>query len=93
MYDKYNVNSSTTTYDSESNSTTVNADPDTMNGSSVKAAIALKKTAIAAAKTMSPHAYGDVYANKDFSKIVVYVYYKDGDNKLISKSTTTYTRK
>lgn len=43
--------------------------------------------------TMYPHAYGDVYANKDFSKIVVYVYYKDGDNKLISKSTTSYTKK
>ena len=64
-----------------------------MSGSGVKTAIALSKLSILALKATYSNSYGDVYANKNFSKIVVYVYTKDSDNKLVGKSVTTYTKK
>lgn len=93
LYDTYNVTSTTITYDSEGQGTSESGDPDTMNKAAVKAKIAASKLAIETSKIVYSKTYGDVYANKDYSKIVVYIYYKNSDDKLVSKSITTYTKK
>ena len=93
LYDTYNVTSTTITYDSEGQGTSDSSDPDTMNKAAVKAAIAASKLTIEASKIVYSKTYGDVYANKDYSKIVVYIYYRNSDDKLVSKSITTYTKK
>ena len=93
MYSTYDVSSTTITYNSEGTGTSTSSDPDTMSGAAVKSAIAASKLAIETSKIVYPKTYGDVYANKDYSKIVVYVYYRKSDDTLTSKSITTYTKK
>ena len=88
----YNVNSTTSTWDSDGNKSSEKTS-DTMDGAAVKIAIALSKAGIEIAKKTYSNTYGNVYANKSFTKIVVSVYTKDSNNKAVAESVTTYTKK
>ena len=88
----YNVNSTVSSWDSEGNKSTSKAS-DTLSGDAVKTAVAASKVLIAAKKLVYSNSYGNVYANKSFSKIVVYEYIKDSNNKIFGETVTTYTKK
>lgn len=89
----YSVKNVTTTYESDGTSKKSESDVTTLSGSQVKVSVAADKASVEVIKLLFPNSYGEVCANKNYSKIVTYIYTRDSDNKITSKSVTTYSKK
>ena len=94
LYDTYSAVTTTKTYKSDNTlDQKKTTDPEEISGAQVKVEIAAKKVVIDTAKALSAKVTGKVCANKDYSKIVAYVYTRDSNNNLTSEAVTTYKKK
>ena len=89
----YSVSTKTVNYKSDGTVDSSKTEDDTLSAASVKTSIATSKLAIEGLKLISSKSSGRVCANKNYSKIVTYVYSRDNDDHLVYEIITTYTKK
>lgn len=92
FYDSYNVTTKTITYDSDGKTVNEETSSKTLSKLLAKTSIMTDKAAVESAKAITEAAKGRVCANKDYSRIVTYVYTVDSNGHITSQIIKTYTK-